>query len=198
MVKTIIMKMLLFLLVMITCSCSHAQEQQPGDVQANPLARWDPVNNERFGKDYLPFSITTLEGKQIDNNSIRGKVTFFSFWHRYCAPCLAEFGELNELYSHFRNDTNVVFVAITFDRKEDITDVLEKYEVTFPVATLPSQNEASRMNYGSGFPSIVLLDKQGKIRWSGTSSITTNDDKDSLNTLTIASAVKLIDGYKSN
>ncbi|HEY9176891.1 MAG TPA: TlpA disulfide reductase family protein [Flavipsychrobacter sp.] len=191
------MKMLLFLLTMITWSALYAQDKHPAKEQRPPLPNFDPVNNERFGKDYVPFSITTLDGKQIDNNSIRGKVAFFTFWFKRCAACLAEFGELNELYSHFRNDTNVVFVAITFDKKEEITDVLEKYEVAFPVATITSQKEASRMNYGRGFPSIVLLDKQGKIRWSGTSSVTTNDNEDSLNTLTVNSAVKLINRYKS-
>lgn len=192
------MRMLLFILAMITCSCSYAQEQQTDTGQSNPLSRWDPVNNERFGKNYVPFSITTLDGKQIDNHSIKGKVTFFTFWFKNCAPCLSEFDELNELYSHFANDTNVVFVAITFDKKEDIKDVLEKYKITFPVATVPSRDEAYRMNYGKGFPSVVLLDKQGKIRRSGITNINDNNDKDSLTTLTIDSAVRLINSYKDN
>lgn len=191
------MRVLLFILAMITCSCSYAQEQQADTGQSNPLSRWDPVNNERFGKEYVPFSITTLDGKILDNNSTRGKVTFFTFWFKNCAPCLAEFDELNELYSHFKNDTDVVFVSVTFDKKEDITGVLEKYKVTFPVATVPSRQEAHRMNYGKGFPSVVLLDKQGKIRRSGVTSIIPNDDNDSLNTLTIDSAVRLINRYKS-
>lgn len=190
------MKMLLCLLAMLTCSYSYAQEQQPGNVHTNPLSKWDPVNNERFGKDYLRFSITTLDGKQIDNNSIMGKVTFFTFWFKNCAPCLAEFDELNELYSHFKNDTDVVFVSVTFDKKEDITDVLEKYKVTFPVATISSQDEAYRMNYRKGFPSVVFLDKQCKIRRSGVTRITPNDDTESLVTLTVNSAVKLINRYK--
>lgn len=190
--------MLLLILAMITCSCSYAQEQENDTRQANPLSRWDPVNNERFGKDYVPFSITTLDGKEIDNNSIRGKVTFFTFWFKNCAPCLAEFDELNELYSHFKNDTDVVFMSITFDKKEDIKDVLEKYKVTFPVATISSQDEAYRMNYRKGFPSVVLLDMQGRIRRSGVTRITPNDDTESLVTLTINSAVKLINRYKDN
>lgn len=192
------MKMLLFLLTMITCSALYAQDKHPAKEQRPPLPNFDPVNNERFGKDYVSFSITTLDGEKIDNTSIKGKVTFFTFWFKNCAPCLAEFDELNELYSHFRNDTNVVFVSITFDKKEEITDVLDKYKVTFPVATIPSQNEAWRMNYNKGFPSVVLLDKQGKIRRSGITNINGNDDKDSLTSLTIDSAIKLINRYKSN
>ena len=193
------MKILLFLLAIITCSRLCAQERQPGKVQPPPpLPNFDPVNNERFGTDYVPFSITTLDGKKLDNHSIKGKVTFFTFWFKNCAPCLSEFDELNELHSHFRNDTNVVFAAITFDKKEDITDVLEKYKVTFPVATISSQEEAFRMNYRKGFPSVVVLDKDGKIRRSGVTTIVANDDKDSLATLTIDSARRLINRYKSN
>ena len=189
--------MLLFILAMITCLHSYAQEQQADTGQSNPLSRWDPVNNQRFGKEYVPFSITTLDGKILDNNSTRGKVTFFTFWFKNCAPCLAEFDELNELYSHFKNDTDVVFVSVTFDKKEDITDVLEKYKVTFPIATVLSRQEAHRMNYGKGFPSVVLMDRQGKIRRSGLTSIVANDDDDSLTALTIDSAVRLINRYKS-
>lgn len=193
------MRMLLFLLAIITCSSLYAQKLVPGKEQPRPpLPNFDPVNNERFGTDYVPFSITTLDGKKLDNHSVKGKVSFFTFWFKNCAPCLAEFGELNELYGYFRNDTNIVFVAITFDKKEDITDVLKKYNVTFPVATISSQEEAFRMNYRKGFPSVVVLDKDGKIRRSGVTAIIPNDDKTSLNTLTIDSARRLINRYKSN
>ena len=53
------------------------------------------------------------------------------------------------------------------------------------------------MNYGKGFPSVVLMDRQGKIRRSGLTSIVANDDDDSLTALTIDSAVRLINRYKS-
>lgn len=189
------MKMLLFLLTMITWSSIYAQEEE---APVRQIIIRDSINNALTGTGYVPFNITTLDGKQIDNASIKDKVTFFSFWHRYCAPCLAEFDELNELYGHFRNDTNVVFVAITFDRKEDITDVLKKYKVIFPVATISSQNEAYRMNYNNGFPSVILLDREVKIRRSGLTTIVANDDETGKFSITMDSAVKLINRYKSN
>ena len=120
------MRTLLFLLTIITCTTLHAQEK-PRFV----LPNWDSINQTILATDYVPFDITTHSGQKLNNNAIKGKVTFFSFWAKSCKPCIQEFDELNELYSNFSNDTNMVFVAITYDKKEDIADVLEKHKVTF-------------------------------------------------------------------
>jgi peroxiredoxin len=187
------MRIILLLSMFTISSWVYAQKQpiQQEKYQSR-LPNWDSINNSRLGMDYVPFSITTLDGRKIDNSTTKGKVVFFTFWFKACAPCLKEFAELNELYGKFNNDSNVVFVAITFDKEEDIRDVLSNHDVKFPIAKVPSIKEARRMNYDSGFPSLIILDKFGKVCKSGTATIVPSDRKSSLSTITADSAVSLI------
>lgn len=159
------------------------------------IPNWDSINNSIIGTDYTPFNITTLEGRQISNASTKGKVVYFSFWFKNCHSCLENFDELNELYNNVKHDTNIVFVAITFDKQEEITDVLEKHEVKFPVACT-SRKEVTRLNYGRGFSSMVLVDKNGKVRKLGHYSLTREPANSKLS-ITIDSATKQINQYNS-
>lgn len=186
------MKPILLLLSIVISSATWAQKQQ--EQSRYQLPNWDSIDNALLGTEYVPFSITTLSGKKLDNHNTQGKVCFFSFWFKYCQPCIQEFDELNEIYSHFANDTNVVFVAITFDKKEEITDLLEQHKVVFPVATVASQKISRSMNFNRGYPSAVLLDKQGRVRRLGLLSVATTNSK---YTITVDSAIRVINRYKN-
>lgn len=185
------MKLLLTIILLIITSTLYAQQQE---IEPRfQLPNWDSIDKTIIGTEYVPFSITTLSGQTWDNTSVKGKVVFFTFWAKSCAPCIKEFPELNELYAHFSNDTNVVFVAITSDKEEHITDVLEKFKVTFPVASVSSTKP---MNYGRGYPSAVLLDKKGIVREFGYISISDTDSKNMVSKmLSVDSAARLINSY---
>lgn len=186
-------KALLLMLLTSISSLLYAQQQEPKQ-ERFMLPNWDSLDNLQLGKEYVPFSITTLDGKTITNTTIQGKVVFFVFWNKHCVPCLKEFDELNELYSHFTNDNNVVIAAVTYDQKEDIQDILDKYQVKFPVATVATSKEIREMSNGRGYPSIVLLDTQGRIRKTGHFTLTDiNGDRH----LTPDSTAGLINSYKS-
>ena len=60
------------------------------------------------------FSLTSLEGEKFELAALRGKVVVLNFWFTGCAPCVAEFGELNSLVHKFKNK-GVVFIAPTLD-----------------------------------------------------------------------------------
>jgi peroxiredoxin len=57
-----------------------------------------------------------------------------------------------------------MFISFTLDNAPTIERVKEKYRLKFPAFTV-SQEEASRLNQHSGFPTSIVLDKSGKIRY---------------------------------
>lgn len=190
------MKPLLTIILLITTTSILYAQQQESEPRFK-LPNWDSIDKTIVGTEYVPFSITTLGGQTWDNASVKGKIVFFTFWAKSCVPCLKEFPELNQLYAHFRNDTNVVFVAITSDKEEHIADVLEKYKVTFPVAALGSYNLVKEMNYRRGYPSAVLVDKEGVVQEFGYISISDTNSKNMVSkTLSVDSGRRLINSYK--
>ena len=64
------------------------------------------------------LSGTTLDGEQLDTSALLGKVVVVNFWASWCAPCLAEARNLNEVYAQ-THSSGVEFVGV--DIRDDRT-----------------------------------------------------------------------------
>ncbi len=125
----------------------------------------DSLSRVLYSARYVPFDVTTLDGKRLTNESCKGKVTFINFWFMFCQPCREEFGKLNDLYDSLKNDTAYQFVAISFDPKEALPEFIRKAGIHYPVATVGDKAESKRLNYGMGYPGSIIIDKYGRIRF---------------------------------
>jgi peroxiredoxin len=111
----------------------------------------------------MPFDVTTLDGKHINNISLIGKITWLNFWFEDCPGCRNEFDKLNRLYDSLKTDTDFQFVAITYDKKETLPAFIKQFNLKYPIATVANSAVAQILNYANGFPSNILIDKQGKV-----------------------------------
>jgi peroxiredoxin len=80
-----------------------------------------------------------------------------------CPGCIQEIPQLHFVYDAFKADSNFRMYGITFDSKEDLLPFLNKKTINYPVAFVQPKEEVRRLNYGQGFPTTVLLDKEGKV-----------------------------------
>lgn len=111
----------------------------------------------------LPIlDLITLNGKSINNNSLKGKVTFINLWFVNCPPCLKEIPQLNKLKKEFDEEVN--FIAITFDPKEKVVQFLKKKPFNFEIAVDQKELLEKGINIES-YPKILIVDKEGKIRF---------------------------------
>jgi thiol-disulfide isomerase/thioredoxin len=106
------------------------------------------------------FSVTSLEGKQYDLASLRGKTVVLNFWFLGCPPCVAEVPELNKLVAEFK-DKNVVFLALALDDEKRCAPSSKKRS---------SNTKSSRMlqtllwaSMKSVFSPHIILDAEGNI-----------------------------------
>ena len=113
-----------------------------------------------------PFPTFVAKGQDtiVTNKALLGKTVFLNFWFEACAPCVAEFEGLNELYRRVQEDERVLFVTFTFESPETIKAVKEKYGLLFPVLSV-SPEECRRLNLNLGFPTTMIVDKEGKITY---------------------------------
>ena len=94
-----------------------------------------PDSADIIGKRAPDFTMTDLNGHEISSETTKGKVVVLNFWFVSCKPCIAEIPELNEVYKTYKNNSDVVFASITFDKKEKVDVFLEKHPLQYPVVS---------------------------------------------------------------
>ena len=118
-------------------------------------------NPKVYFKNFNAYSLT---GENYSRESLNNKITLINFWFEACEPCLAEFEALNNLYSKFKKDKNFQLLSFTFENHEDALKIAEKYNMRYPIFSL-KRDSLYELNFNLGFPSTIITDKQGKIRF---------------------------------
>ena len=150
------------LLLFIICDETFAQHANTTATRGF-LNNYDSIFKSHVGRTYVPFDITTTDGKHLTNQSCKGKIVILNFWFEDCGGCRGEIKHLNALYDSLKKDPDIEFVAVTFDKEETLPPFIKTFKLHYPIATISSQNEAYRMNYRMGFPTNIILDKSGKV-----------------------------------
>ncbi len=72
-----------------------------------------------FAQNKLPdLSLTSLEGKSVslkNDYAEKDKLYVFSFWATWCAPCINELDELNDLQEEWKKSVNFEIIAVSTD-----------------------------------------------------------------------------------
>lgn len=118
--------------------------------------------NAMLGQAAPQFELTDLQGKKWSLNALRGKVVVLNFWFTACAPCIREIPELNKLTEQYKGK-DVVFLGLAPDKAEKISAFLQKRD--FKYIILPDSYEVSQSFKISNWPTSMVIDKQGTIRF---------------------------------
>ncbi len=126
----------------------------------------------RFRKEqYAPgFSLTEINGEQIDWERYQGKVTLVNFWATWCPPCVEEVPSLNSLAARYQNKGFEVVSIDYRETREALLQFIQDIPVDFPVL-LDNDGKVSMQWKVFSFPSSFLLDKSGRIRYSANRAI---------------------------
>jgi len=109
------------------------------------------------------MEVKNINGKVINLQQLKGKVVFVNFWATWCPPCLGELPSVNTLYQKFRNDTNVVFLAVDVDNDlSKSTKFLQAKGYTMPVYAGDDLHVPHTL-YNEGIPTTLVINKKGFI-----------------------------------
>jgi len=95
--------------------------------------------------------------------SLKGRVIILDFWFTKCAPCVASIPELNLLAKKY---PEIVFLSVTFDKKEIIEEFLNKMVIYYPVGSDTKEKTINAFKV-QNYPQTFLINKEGIIQWQG-------------------------------
>ncbi len=113
--------------------------------------------------DAPPFSLTSLDGRELTLNDYQGKYLLVNFWATWCVPCKVEMPSLELLYRKFQK-RNFAMIAVSNDifGAQVVEPYIQAQNFTFPVGLDPKLKVSNQFGVIS-LPTTFLIDPQGKI-----------------------------------
>ena len=112
-------------------------------------------------KATLDFTLSGVLGDSLAMASLKGKVVVIDFWATWCGPCRAQHPLYEQVKLRFKNNKDVVFLAISTDEdREAVKPFLEAQKWSKQVYFEDGLAGLLRIN---SIPTTVILDKQGNI-----------------------------------
>jgi thiol-disulfide isomerase/thioredoxin len=72
-----------------------------------------------IGKSSYNFSLPDTNGKMVSMKDFKGKVILIDVWATWCGPCKGEMPYLKTIEEEYKNNKDIVFVAISLDKAKD-------------------------------------------------------------------------------
>ena len=114
------------------------------------------------GQMAADFTLPDLEGQQHRLASMRGKVVLLDFWATWCGPCRRQMPLVEKLGEEFKDQDLVVYAVNQGEASETARTFLDKMHYT-TTTLLDQKGEVGREYKVSGIPTLVIIDRDGKI-----------------------------------
>ena len=120
-----------------------------------------------MSKPAPPFKLTTIDGKEVSNESLKGSVAVLDFFAPNCGFCKKQIPRLETIRAEY-TEKPVRFINVSQKMgakeftKEEVVNLMKEMGFRGELA-LNHTNEVGQMFQASGFPTMVILDKEGKV-----------------------------------
>jgi thiol-disulfide isomerase/thioredoxin len=118
------------------------------------------------GEPAPPITLHTLDGRDIDTRTLRGKVVIVTFWATWCGPCRQELPLLSRYASEHAGD-GLVVLGFSLDTPDDLGAVRAvSRNLHFPVGLLGDPHVPG---YGRiwHLPVNFTIDRAGRLAENG-------------------------------
>lgn len=110
-----------------------------------------------------PIRFSDQDGRSLGPEDFKGRVVVLDFWATWCAPCRAEFPDLDRLQDRFK-DKGLVVVAVSIDRNG--ARVVDQFFDELKIGHLgkyfdPASKGPLALGL-AGLPTTLILDRQGR------------------------------------
>ncbi len=109
---------------------------------------------------------TTLAGKPINPEALKGKVLLMDFWATWCGPCKAGMPTMQAIAEHFKDKQDFMMIGVSLDNSIDLAKkYVEEKAFTYHFWFVKDRKEMEKRFKFAGIPALFLIDKEGNIAW---------------------------------
>jgi len=110
------------------------------------------------------LALTTLEGRQLDLNRLRGKLVLVNFWATWCPPCVHEMPSMQRLKEKLSDRPFEILAVNMGESDREVRAFLkDKVKVDFPVL-MDHDGTALKAWKVFVFPTSFVIDPAGRVR----------------------------------
>ncbi|MFT4047062.1 MAG: TlpA disulfide reductase family protein [Solimonas sp.] len=109
------------------------------------------------------LNLTTLDGKTVSLQALRGRWVLLNFWASWCAPCMDEIPHLVAAQSNY-GGLGLQIVGPALDDAKAVQPLVKRFGINYPVAADFATGEATMRAFGNdkgALPFSVLIDPDG-------------------------------------
>jgi thiol-disulfide isomerase/thioredoxin len=109
------------------------------------------------------FVFHALDGQPKKLSDYKGKVVFLDLWGTWCIQCVAEMPTVQQLYDHYRNDPQVVFLIVSrMDTPQSVQRYAHRGGYTLPFYVMRDEDVPPSM-YLQQYPATFLFSRDGTL-----------------------------------
>ena len=113
------------------------------------------------------FSLKDTEGREISLSDFRhNKVVLIDFFKSYSPTCIREINLLNRLNKRYQKRGFKILSIDIEESQKTVKSVIKRYNISYTVL-LDEKGEVAREYNVRGFPYLIIIDREGKVRWDG-------------------------------
>lgn len=137
---------------------------RPGAASTTPSSAGATVGLQ-IGDVAPNFTLTTLDGKQVNLSQFRGKPVMLNFWYSTCPGCLAEIPGMQRFYSaqQAAGKDFVILGVNSVDDAQTAQQFAQQYGLSYSLALDNNQQVATLYNL-TATPTSYFIDRHGIIR----------------------------------
>lgn len=127
-------------------------------------------------KDAPEFKTRSLDGDEVSLADYAGKVVLVNVWATWCDPCVRELPELKRLHEQLEGKGFTV-IGLNTDVRTKVSAVRAmtmRHQLPYPV-WVDFESRSQVAFELRGYPTSILIDRAGKVRWRREGEILRND-----------------------
>lgn len=127
------------------------------------------------GREEAPeIRLATVEGGEVSSRDFLGQVVVLDFWATWCAPCHEQAEILADLHEEIEGEGVQILSIDVSEKEEKVRAFMEKNPAPYPVL-LDVEGKVSDSFKVMALPTMVILDRRGRIAYSSTGVTSGNE-----------------------